>query len=941
MSNNQNTPPLYARPDSGTDKTRWQRLDAHLRQVANLAAGLDADSETSPLDAPDAAENATRLYPFILGLLHDLGKAHPKFQTYLEEAAQAKADGTGEKRRAPIKHSEAGAAWAIQTFGRFLGTLFAYVVAGHHAGLPDYLGAASLCYRLQNGGQTTLQQLQRNATERLAPFVAEIEKVAPLLSGDGSDELGRPVGLTQNNLHFFVRFLFSRLVDADRLDSEAFADPETAASRGKFASIPELYAKFNAYMERFASENLPSTDDANVQKLRNLRADVLTACREKGRNDLRNRLYELTVPTGGGKTLSSLAFALERAQAAGLDRVVYVVPYTSIIEQTAAIFREIFGDANVVEHHSNFDAEATAAKRASQNASKNGPEIDGETTPVSEYALKARLAAENWDAPIIVTTNVQFFESLYSAQGSRCRKLWRLERSVVVLDEAQTLPPRLLSPCVAALKALPELFETTLVLCTATQPTLSQLKKLAPPQTTTNTPELPPPTRIVENASELYAALARVRYVFDENLNPDPSWAENPAERWAQIATELEACGQIVSDDATAPINPIDATAPTDATAAQIADVKKRLGLASGDVADVLCVVNTRRDCYDLYEELKRRDAEAEARARESGTFDESTAPITIALSALMCGAHRAEVVEQIREILARNRALPPERRRPLRVISTQVIEAGVDVDFPVVFRALAGLDSIAQAAGRCNREGRLGVATELDPRTNLPLGGLVRVFTPPKKRKQPQKNQKKSSKAPDDLERGQAATRAVLRKLATPFDGRDPKAFEAFFQEFYRLAQTFDAGDNNITILKDGFVSALTSNVGELVEEKTGEESRFPDEAPSVPFRTVGENFRMIDDDYSLPVYVLYGDGAALIDRLETLGPTRELTRKLRRYSVNLPKDVVFELLKDGRVEESAKLPGVYVQRDPLDYDAVFGYDVYNDGSPGKFLEI
>ncbi len=921
MQNNQNTPPLYARPDAGTDKTRWQRLDAHLRQVANLAAGLDADSETSPLDAPEAAENATRLYPFILGLLHDLGKAHPAFQRYLEESAQAAVDGAEKKRGAPINHSEAGAAWAVETFGPFLGTLFAYVVAGHHAGLPDYLtdGTASLVQRLK-GGQETLKTLQRNAPECLAPFVAEMAKVAPLLAGDDSDELGRPVGLTQSNLHFFVRFLFSRLVDADRLDSEAFADSETAASRGKFASIPELYAKFNAYMERFAPKNLPSTNDANVQKLRHLRADVLTACREKGRNDLQNRLYELTVPTGGGKTLSSLAFALERAQAAGLDRVVYVVPYTSIIEQTAAIFRAIFGDANVVEHHSNFDAEETAAKRASENNSKNGSKIDDEA--VSEYALKARLAAENWDAPIIVTTNVQFFESLYSARGSRCRKLWRLERSVVVLDEAQTLPPRLLSPCVAALKALPELFETTLVLCTATQPTLSRLKELAPPDKTTNTPQLPPPTPIIDDPSKLYATLARVRYVFDENLNPDPSWAENPAERWTQIATELEACGQITPTDTTSPINSIDPTdSASDATDVQIAEIKKRLGLASADVADVLCVVNTRRDCYDLYEELKRRDREAEARARDAGTFDESTAPITIALSALMCGAHRAEVVEQIREILARNRALPPERRRPLRVVSTQVIEAGVDVDFPVVFRALAGLDSIAQAAGRCNREGRQGVATEVDPRTRLPRGGLVRVFTPPKP-------------APSSLTTLRCGVYATIGLFdpEKPFDETDPEAFKEYFRHFYKKCArcaTFDEPQ----ILK-----ALTQDVRGFPAKGV---KKYPSRAPEIQFRTVGEKFRMIEDKYSQTVYVRYGKGAEYIDELRATGARANLLRKLQKYSVNLPRNVVDELVTLGRIEKLTKDSDVYFQTDARDYDEVFGYNVYRKHEPWELLEI
>ena len=916
MKNNQNSPRLYARPDGGTDASRWQTLDAHLRQVARLAAGLDADSQIFPLDAPEAAENASRLYPFILGLLHDLGKAHPEFQSYLEKSAQAEANGTGEKFRAPVNHSEAGAAWAVETFGPFLGTLFAYVLAGHHAGLPDYLtdGAASLVQRLK-GGKTTLQQLQNAATERLAPFVADVEKCVDALL---SDEIGRPNGLTQNNLHLFIRFLFSRLVDADRLDAEAFGDPETAARRGRFATISELYAKFNAHMSRFDAANLPPTVDPHVQAVRNLRADVLAACRAKGRDDLQNRLYELTVPTGGGKTLSSLAFALERAKAAGLDRVVYVVPYTSVIEQTAAIFREIFGDANVVEHHSNFDAEETAAKRASENSSKNETEIDGETTPVSEYALKVRLAAENWDAPIIVTTSVQFFESLYSARPSRCRKLWRLERSVVVLDEAQTLPPRLLSPCVAALNGLTELFETTLVLCTATQPTLSRLKELAPSNKKNETPELPPATTIIDDAAKLYAALPRVRYEFDADLNPDSAWAENPGVRWAQIADELEACGRIVetdspNPDAASPDLP-DATAPTDAVS-DVAEIKKRLGLASADVADVLCVVNTRRDCYDLYEELKRRDREAEARARDAGTFDESTAPITLALSALMCGAHRAEVVERIRAILEANRALPPERRRPLRVVSTQVIEAGVDVDFPVVFRALAGLDSIAQAAGRCNREGRQGVATETDPRTDLPRGGLVRVFTPPKP-------------APAVLPTLRCGVDATIEIFdhETPFEGTDPKVFTQYFELFYSNCATFD---------EPQILPALTNGVCKFHKKK------YPLRAPEIKFRTVDDKFRMIEDKYSQAVYVCYGQGGEYIDELRATGFRYDLTRKLQKYSVNLPKNVVDELVEAGRVEKLNGDPSVYFQTDVRDYDEAFGYDVYREQEPWEFLEI
>ncbi len=340
------------------------------------------------------------------------------------------------------------------------------------------------------------------------------------------------------------------------------------------------------------------------------RAEVLAACRTKA--TLPPGIFSLTVPTGGGKTLASMAFALTHARRHGQRRVVYALPYTSIIEQTAAIFSNVFGPDHVLEHHSNLDRDQL--RRRSQ---------------------AVEMAAENFDRPIVVTTNVQLYESLFSAHGSTCRKLHRLARSVIVLDEAQSIPPRLLKPTLAVLEELVRHYGCTVVLCTATQPAITRRDGFPIGITAV--------TEIVPDSRALYRAMSRVR---------------------------VQPLG-LIDDDT--------------------------LATRLAEHPQVLCIVNTRRHAAELTRLLQS------ALPLDVASPDNLYPPV-VHLSAAMCPQHRSELVAQIRAALRAG--------RPLRVVSTQVIEAGVDVDFPVVYRALAGFDSIAQAAGRCNREGRADQGT-------------------------------------------------------------------------------------------------------------------------------------------------------------------------------------------------------------------------------------
>lgn len=722
---------MYAHSKENTSQEQWHRLDEHLQAVAAMAADFAAGFASG-----DWAWNA--------GWLHDLGKADSAFQGHLRRSNGLD---DSDYDSGTVNHSSAGAALAEDSI-KLAGRILAYLAAGHHAGLPDWhpseTGNAALQVRLGEG---------RTNLERIRTFADQISPRLRLLTRP-------PTFVKPANFHFWIRTLFSCLVDADFLDTENFMQGGKAKQRGRFPKLEELAGPFFQALDKLER-------DAKKTPVNAVRAKIRRACEEKA--EMAKGLFSLTVPTGGGKTLSAMAFALRHALKHGQQRVIYVIPYTSIIEQTGRILAGIFGNENVVEHHSNLSPE--------------------------KETLHSQLAAENWDAPIIVTTNVQFFESLYAAKPSRCRKLHNIVNSVVILDEAQLLPPELLTPCVDAMNDLVRNYGVTLVLATATQPALPNLDK---------------PTPIIEDERHLYEQLQRTKISFPASL-------QTPTD-WPVLAQQLRQQDQ------------------------------------------VLCVVNTRRDCYDLFKLMPEG---------------------TIHLSALMCGAHRSEVIEEIKRRLSVG--------EPTRVISTQLVEAGVDVDFPVVYRALAGFDSIAQAAGRCNREGRLNDEGKL---------GQVHVFVPPKP-------------VPRGLLlKGENTTRELCSLPG--FDVHQPDAFRLYFTLFY--AKLNDTGSR--------FHDLLVKDVNPTLY---------------LQFRTAAAEFKLIDDQEQRSVIVRYGESENLLNRLRSAGPARDIMRALQRYTVNLPRQMADAMLADGRLEEvePKKAPGIIAQCSLRLYDRRTGLDVYSGYLP------
>ena len=514
-------------------------------------------------------------------------------------------------------------------------------------------------------------------------------------------------------------------------------------------------------------------DDTEVNRVR---GKILTWCRDAAGRD--PGLFSLTVPTGGGKTLSSMAFALRHALCHGKRRIVYVIPYTSILEQTVDVFREALGEGDpwtvVLEHHSNLDP-------------------DRET-------VRGRLAAENWDAPIVVTTSVQFFESLFAARTSRARKLHNLVDSVVVLDEVQLINADFLHPILDVLQFLVDEFGVTVLLMTATRPSWSA--------TDAGGKKLRGVREIVPDPDSLHESLRRVRVRIPRRLDEPEGWDE-VAER---MLAEPSA----------------------------------------------LCVVNRREDARELFLRVRKEDATA------------------VHLSALMCGAHRSDVIRDVKERLGRG--------EDVRVVSTQLVEAGVDLDFPVVFRALAGLDSVAQAAGRCNREGRSD-------------RGEVYVFVPP------------TSPPPGILRQAADVTRSLFAE--GELDPLAPISFDRFFRHLYWLR-----GDR---LDKEGIRRLL---------DHDGRSERL-----EYAFRTAGSRFRLIDDRDRVSIVVRWpgpdGDPrveSALRD-LEHSGGGRGVFRRLQRAVVGVSRRHLLPLEVAGAVEEIHDR--LYVQRDTSLYDDVLGLAV------------
>jgi CRISPR-associated endonuclease/helicase Cas3 len=750
---------FYAHTNDGPEDS-WEPLEVHLRQVARLAAQFAS--------AFGAAEWGRRA-----GLWHDLGKYSAAFQRKLR----------GE--RLQVEHTGAGAALAKEFAGQFWQAL-AFAIAGHHAGLCNLVageksGLTPLDERVQRS-LSALEECRRNLATQSPECQAAILPASMDLTIPG-----RMVN-SRNGAEFsqqcFIRLLFSALVDADSIATERFCDSGKLKQRLRSEQIydaPEMIqARLDAALDAM-SANAPSTD-VNAQRARILRWCRETALREPG-------FFSLNVPTGGGKTLASMSLAMRHVvthRQRGLRRVIVAVPYTSVIEQNADAYARALGRHNVVEHHSNLDDMVES-------------EVNDEVT------LRRRLACENWDAPVVVTTNVQLFESLFTHKRSRARKLHNIAGSVIILDEAQCVPVGYLALVVPMLRELVEHYHCSVVICTATQPAWQERKSVpfGLPKGMMR-PVIPPEARLSWSA-----AFDRVTV------------------EWPELNTPLP-----------------------------YADVAARLA----DEPCVLAIVHRKKDAQALVQKVARL-------CQGDPVFH---------LSTNMCPAHRREVLDRIREAVRSYKG----DGTPCRVVTTQLVEAGVDLDFPVVYRAMAGVDSIAQAAGRCNREGKMAEK------------GRVVVFhaeTPP----------------PDGhLRHCMEITQQMITESGSALDLRDPEVYDGFFVRLY-MRQDLDA-------------------------------KKLRRHADALNFETLGREFRLIEDSQTIPIVVLYDEEAR--KRLRTIqsiaagqvgadAAARFAFRALQPYTVAVwPKGVAIlgQALKPLFPESTALMldPKLY----PTSYNALFG---------------
>lgn len=679
---------------------KHQTVNEHLENVAKLssefAKGFGAEKTA-----------------YICGLLHDIGKCSKEFQNRLLN--------NGPK----VDHSTAGAIEAGNLYGESFKRLLGYIICGHHSGLMNY------------GSEESGLKLRFN--KEIPKYEVEVKNINVDVKQLGME---LPKKITEHKgftIGFYIRMLYSCLVDADFLDTEEFMNIETSEKRKGNEEFSVLNELFKCYMD---SKN----KNSSMSKINSYRQEIYEDCIKAASQGV--NLFSLTVPTGGGKTLSSMAFALNHLKHNNLKKIICVIPYTSIIEQNAKQYKDIFGEENVLEHHSNFDF---------SDIKINTDYDSGSSTKDLKYTLeKLKYASENWDIPIIVTTNVQFFESLFANKSSRCRKIHNISNSIVIIDEAQMMPTKFLKPTLNALTELVNNYNTSVVLTTATKPEFPDniLKEK--------------PKEIITKPEKLYDALKRVKVNYLGKISDE------------KLVEQID------------------------------------------NLERVLVVVNTRKHAQELYE-----------KADKNNLFH---------LSANMCPEHRSELLKGIKEKL--------KNGEPCKIISTQLIECGVDISLPVVYRTLSGIDSIAQAAGRCNREGEVGL-------------GQVYVF----------ESTEDYGKAIMYQSRTAECGRQILEKF------EDPLSLQAISSYFELL---YDTEKDRLD----------TKNIMNNFEERVKE--------LAFSFEQTAKDYKLIDETESL--IIPYDDDVSkLIESLKYTDHPNSIARKLQKYTISIHKNKLDELTAQG----------------------------------------
>lgn len=694
-----------------------QSNEEHTDNVAKLASDFADEFGMAP-------------WGEVLGKLHDKGKESNAFQKYIR-----KASGYAPDIKVPEEHRHAyvGGVIARRMYGKGIDNIFVNQIFSHHTGLHD----SDELY-----GEKS--DLKKDIPVEIDTNVAVTELNKPSFSFD------------KNDFHHLSRMLFSCLVDADYLDTEAFMDKESSDLRKNKASLKHLLPLLEKYLMNLKTD----AKDSEVNQIRDI---VQRQCLKMAEEPV--GFYSLTVPTGGGKTLSSLVWAIKHAIHNGQRRVIIAIPYTSIIMQTASVLRGIFGDENVLEHHSNFESDDKDDALANQ----------------------IKLATENWDYPIIVTTNVRLFESMFANKPFACRKLHNIVNSVIILDEVQTLPTGFLQPIVDSLKTYNKLFNVSILLTTASQPVLSGLIEGCNPKVSFDGIEKV--TEIIPKEYALHDKLRRVKLDFIQD-------------------------GKTYDD---------------------IAETLTRH-------RRVLCIVNTRKDAYEIYSRLPQEGK-------------------TLHLSRNMCAEHIMSTIDEIKATLKK------EDDSIVRVVATQLVEAGVDIDFPVVYRQEIGLDSVLQAAGRCNREGKLDIAVchvfSLSGENRLPFGEMA------------------------------DANNARLSTIDHS-DWFAPKTMHEYFLQFYRRKDSFD---------KKGISGLLNSK--------------------EPYFKEAAIRFHLIEDT-GVGVIINYGNSMQLVRQLKYATYSYMLMKSLGKYMVQISKQNLKDLLDSGLAKKIKE--GIFVVDDERQYDPNVG---------------